>query len=78
MLEVIHLAGAKAEIGLSGNWTLSGEAVAWQTLLEQLTQGPEPLAEIGFCSEAVTDWDSRLLTFLLKLHAYASSKTFGS
>ena len=74
MLEVIHQNDTRVEIKLSGDWTLKGEAVDWQGLLTTLSQGREPLAEIAFCSDAVTQWDSRLLTFLLKLHDYAQGQ----
>ena len=71
MLEIIHQADGKAEIRLSGNWTLSGETLDWQQLQQELTQAPQTLAQIGFDSTGITQWDSRLLTFLLKLHDYA-------
>ena len=41
---------------------------------EELTQTPQTPTEIGFDSTGVTAWDSRLLTFLLKLHAYAQAR----
>jgi phospholipid/cholesterol/gamma-HCH transport system permease protein len=48
--------------------------VDWQLLLDKLRLGPQPITEISFCTEAVTAWDSRLPTFLLKLHAYAEQQ----
>jgi phospholipid/cholesterol/gamma-HCH transport system permease protein len=71
LLEVIHHPDRKAEIRLSGDWTLGGAAVDWRGLQQDLTRTEQIPTEIGFDSSGVSAWDSRLLTFLLKLHTYA-------
>ena len=74
MLEVIHHPDRKAEIRLSDDWTLAGASIDWQRLQQDLAQAPQAPTEIGFDTTGVSAWDSRLLTFLLKLHAYAQEQ----
>jgi phospholipid/cholesterol/gamma-HCH transport system permease protein len=74
LLDIFYHPEGRAEIRLSGNWTLGGAAVDWQRLQQELAQAPQTLTEIGFDSAGITEWDSRLLTFLLKLQAYAEAQ----
>jgi phospholipid/cholesterol/gamma-HCH transport system permease protein len=71
LLEIIHHPAGKVEIRLTGDWTLRGAAADWQHLQQELTRAEQTLVEIGFDSTGITAWDSRLLTFLLKLHDFA-------
>lgn len=70
LLELNYPADSVVEISLSGNWTLTGEPVAWPQVVKNLEQAHLPLKEIRFDCRELIEWDSRLLTFLLKLYAY--------
>jgi len=74
LLQVNYQAAGRVEIRLSGDWTLEGEAVDWPALERALAQAPAAPTEIVFASAEITAWDSRLLTFLLKLHDYARER----
>ncbi|MEN8167444.1 MAG: ABC transporter permease [Pseudomonadota bacterium] len=71
MLELTSHADSIVEISLSGKWTLMAEPVPWPRLVKDLERAQVPLKEIRFDCRELIEWDSRLLTFLLKLHAYA-------
>ena len=74
MFAIIYRADDRAEIQLRGRWTLDAGAISWQALEAGLEGAPRPLREIGFDCRQLEQWDSRLLTFLLRLREYAQGR----
>jgi phospholipid/cholesterol/gamma-HCH transport system permease protein len=74
LLEVNQIDDTRVEISIGGAWTLGGEPVPWRQLVDDLENASPLPVELGFRCDELVEWDSRLLTFLLKLHAYTERK----
>ncbi|QSA95481.1 ABC transporter permease [Methylococcus sp. EFPC2] len=64
----IGRSGDRLEVRLSGDWVQGQKPPTVEPLLKVLDE-PGPTRELAFDSRALDSWDSRLLTWLLKLEA---------
>jgi phospholipid/cholesterol/gamma-HCH transport system permease protein len=71
----IHHASDKTlEVRFEGDWLIYADTPSFDQLLEAIdTHGP--VSDMRFNSQALTDWDSGFLTFLLKLNSYCQDRS---
>jgi phospholipid/cholesterol/gamma-HCH transport system permease protein len=60
------------EVSLSGAWKIGNELPSAEEVRERLESAP--VRRLVFETRGLTDWDSTLLTFLLKIRGYAEQK----
>lgn len=69
----IRRAGSRFEAVLSGDWVQSQRPPDPEVVLEALAGAPAA-HELGFDTQALGEWDSRLLTYLIKLEEVCQAR----
>ncbi|MCU7846271.1 MAG: ABC transporter permease [Candidatus Thiodiazotropha sp. (ex Monitilora ramsayi)] len=72
-LKLSYPATDTALLSLKGDWTLGRAQIEWESLRQEL-EGRDDLREIRLDSQALGEWDSRLLTLLQNLSDFVADR----